>query len=403
MKRLLVTLAITLLVLAAQQPARAQTSDSDFSAGYGYLPAGYGSLASAQMDMPAAPAPTPGMPGAGMSGPGAMGPAPFPQYQGDPSGFDLFAPACAGVNWQIVGEYLYLRPTNAEVTYAQVVDATTGVPFGRTGVSTPYYDTGFRVSAAAALGDCAAIGVSYTYFDTTVNSRLDADENPLGNVYPDSIVSSLVLHPLATPIVSPNGEFATASETIRFHLADVDYKAALVSGPRYCANLVVGARFLSLDQHFDSSVNIDATDSDLMYTNVRFEGGGVRLGLEGERQSPSTGFLVYGKGSASFVGGTARADYSQFNTDPGGAYLVDTAWKSNRVITMLDFEVGAGWASVDGRIRVTGGYMVSGWYNTVKLDRYIKAVQDGNPTLLDSPTENALAFDGLVFRTEVRF
>ncbi len=402
MKRLLVSLAITLLVLAAQQPARAQTSDSDFSAGYGYLPSGYGALASAQMEMPTAPAPTPGMPGAGMSGPGLMGPAPVPQYQGDPSGFDLFAPACGGVSWQIVGEYLYLRPSNAEVTYAQVFDATTGVPFGRTGVSTPYYDTGFRVSAAAALGDCAAIGVSYTYFDATVNSRLDASENPLGNVYPDSVVSSLVLHPLAVPVVNPNGEFATASETIRFHLADIDYKAALVSGPRYCANLVVGARFLSLDQHFDSSVDIGAATADLMYTNVRFEGGGVRFGLEGERLSAASGFLVYGKGSASFVGGTARADYSQFNntTDP---YLVDTQWKSNRVITMLDFEVGAGWASVDGRIRVTGGYMVSGWYNTVKLDRYIKAVQDGNPTLLNSPTENVLAFDGLVFRTEVRF
>jgi len=397
MKRTLVALVVMLVLVVAQQPAPAQTPDYDMSAGYGYLPAGYGRLASAQMAAPASPAQGAAMPNATVPGP-----SPMPEYQGEPAGGEFFGSSGAGVGWQVIGEYLYLRPSNAEVTYAQVINPALGndtIPTGRTGVSTPFYDPGFRVSAAGALGDCAAIGVSYTYFETTVNSRLENTENPTGD--PTFQVNSLVFFPDPTITIATPGDFATARETLRFHLADVDYKAALVSGPRYCANMLIGARYASLSQYFDSTVNVTTGGSDLMYSNVRFDGGGLRFGLEGERQSPASGFLVYSKGTASFVAGTARADYSQFNTDVTN--VVDAAWKSNRVVTMLDFEVGAGWASEDGTIRVTGGWMVSGWYNTVKVARLIRAVQESNPTLLDSPTENMLAFDGLVFRVEWRF
>jgi len=407
MNKSLVALAVMLVLLVAQQPAPAQTPDYDLSAGYGYLPAGYGRLASAQMSAPLAGGPNPTTPNPATPTPmtlnGAMpSPVPMPEYQGGGGGGELFGNACAGVGWQVIGEYLYLRPTNAEVTYAQVFDNITGVslPFGSTGVSNPFYNPGFRVSAAAALGDCAAIGLSYTYFETTVDSRVDAIDNPRADAFPVSDVHSLVLFPGAPTVADP-GAFATAHEMIRFHLADVDYKAALVSGPRYCANVLIGARYASLEQDFRSSVDLDAATADLVTSNIRFEGGGLRAGLEGERQSASTGFLAYGKGTASFVAGTARGNYLQFNTT--NADLLDTEFKSNRIITMLDFEVGAGWASQDGTLRVTGGYMVSAWYNTVKVARLIRSVQTVNPALLDSPTENMLAFDGLVFRVEWRF
>jgi hypothetical protein len=277
-------------------------------------------------------------------------------------------------------------------------------------VSNPYFDAGFRLSAARALGDCAAIGVSYMYFDTSVNTTLLATDNPQSLAPPASFVRSLIMHPsVPAPYVGILGESAEARQSLRVQLGDIDYKASLVSGPRYCANALVGVRFASLDQHFDSAVTTGASSpapppsgfSELMYTNVRFEGAGLRLGFEGERQSPSNGFLVYGKGAASFVAGTFRAEYSEFNVD--SPYLVDTQWKANRMVTMLDFELGAGWASEDGAIRVTGGWMVSAWYNTVKPANYIHAVQTNNLSVLDSPTQNVLAFDGLVFRVEWRF
>jgi hypothetical protein len=399
MKRTLVALVATLVLIGAQRPIAAQTSGFDPSSGYGYLPDGYNRTAAAQMRMPPG-----GPPGPGAAPNPAMmpSPTPMPDYSAAPVEGQVFGPGCSGVGWQVIGEYLYLRPTSGAVTYAQVVDGTNiDLPVGRTGVTNNFYDPGFRVSGARALGDCASIGVSYTYFDTTVSNTLLATDNPQGLFPPDTQVRSFVFHPNAPGVDTLVGDTAQATQSIRFQLGDIDYKTAIMSGPRYCLNMLVGARFASLDQHFDSSLSTSAAFSELMFTNVKFDGGGVRFGLEGERQSPSTGFIVYGKGAASFVGGTFRAEFSEYNsTTP---FVADAAWKSNRIMTMLDFEVGGGWASEDGTIRVTAGYMVSGWYNAIKPANYIRAVQTGDYHILDSPTENVLAFDGIVFRVEWRF
>ena len=409
MKRTIALLAAAALVLGiAERQAAAQAPGFDPSVGYGYVPDGGSRLTSFAQSAPLAASPQP-VPQNGLNG----SPQPIPEYALPEEQAEFFGAPGAGVSWQVIGDYLYIRPSNAEVAYAQVTDTTFAppLPAGRTAVTNPFYDTGFRVSAARALGDGAAIGVSYTYFDTAVHSELDA-------VAPNQVVS-LVLYPGAPTLANP-GDFVVANERIRFHMADIDYKVSLLSGPRYCASLVAGARLVSLNQGFDSVMVANIPDvgvvADEVISNVKFEGGGIRAGFEGERQSPSSGFLVYGKSTASLVAGTFRADYSQFNTDL--PTLVDTQWKSNRVLTIFDLEVGAGWTSMDGRLRVTGGWMVSAWFNTVKLADYIHAVQNmagpntvdptaPNTTLLnfnvDHEVTKPLMFDGLVGRVEWRF
>jgi hypothetical protein len=414
MKRTLALLAAAALVLGiAERQAAAQTPGFDPSVGYGYVPDGGSRLTSfAQSAPPASPQPVPQNGVNGLNGLNG-GPQPAPAYSLPEEQAEFFGSPGGGVSWQVIGDYLYIRPSNAEVAYAQVSDTsfTPPLPNGRTALTNPFYDTGFRVSAARALGDGASIGVSYMYFDNSVHSEIDA-------VAPNQVIS-LVLYPGAPTLANP-GDFAVANENIRFHVADIDYKVSLVSGPRYCASLVAGARYVLLDQGFDSVLVSDVPGvgllSDQVISNVKFEGGGIRAGFEGERQSPSSGFLVYGKSTASLVAGTFRADYSQFNTDL--PTLVDTQWKSNRVLTILDLEVGAGWASTDGRLRVTGGWMVSAWFNTIKLSDYIHAVQNmaspnavdptlPNTTLLnfniDHEVTKPLMFDGLVGRVEWRF
>jgi len=386
---ILAAIAIFVL-LVAPQGARAQAG-YDFSSGYAYLPDGYNKLSSDRVGISATRVPRGGTT-AGISP--VSGPEPVPTEG------DFFPPSGQNASWQFIGDYLYIRPSNAEVAYAQVVDAGSGLPIGRTGVANPYHDIGFRVSGARALGDGASLGVSYAYFDTTVATSTLASDNPQLLVPPDSQVRSLVFHP-AAPNAGILGDTAIARQTVRFQMGDVDYKAAMVSGPRYCANLLVGARFLDLDQRFESSITDGSGFSELMYADVRFEGGGVRFGVEGERQSPSSGFLVYGKGTMSFVAGTVRARFSEFNEL--SPFVVDGFGRFNRLLSMLDFELGAGWTNVDGTIRVTGGWMMSGWYNTVKPSNLIRAVQTTTPGILDSPPENVLAFDGLVFRVELRF
>ena len=73
--------------------------------------------------------------------------------------------------------------------------------------------------------------------------------------------------------------------------------------------------------------------------------------------------------------------------------------KGSRIVTILDLEMGIGWTSCSGCFRLTGGYVVSSWLNTVKTADFIRAVQQNNFGGLNGTT----TFDGLVARAEVRF
>jgi len=65
------------------------------------------------------------------------------------------------------------------------------------------------------------------------------------------------------------------------------------------------------------------------------------------------------------------------------------------------FELDAGWASQDGTIRVTGGWMVIAWYNTLKVADYLRAVQNMAPGVssfnIDHEVNKPRMFDGLAF------
>ena len=97
------------------------------------------------------------------------------------------------------------------------------------------------------------------------------------------------------------------------------------------------------------------------------------------------------------MAGDFRAQYVQ--VQPDQLPSVDATWEAGRVVSMLDLELGGGWASPDGRFRVTAGYMVSGWFNVVKNSSWIRAVQTNDFTGLS----DTISFDGVVLRSEFRF
>ncbi len=73
-------------------------------------------------------------------------------------------------------------------------------------------------------------------------------------------------------------------------------------------------------------------------------------------------------------------------------------------MTTLDLELGGGWQSNCGHLRVTCGYMISSWFNAVTTDQWIRAVGRGNFVgQPDSMSYDTLMFDGLTVRAELRF
>jgi hypothetical protein len=169
-------------------------------------------------------------------------------------------------------------------------------------------------------------------------------------------------------------------------------------------NYLLGARYANLEQQYASAYGGTGV-AHLTRSDVRFDGGGIRFGLDGERHHGHTGFLLYGRGVVSMVAGQFRTSY-QYTTDtsPLDTNIIDTAWKADRIVTMLDLELGVGWQSQCGHLRVTSGYMISSWFNTVTTDQWIRSVSRNNFVgQPDGMSYDTLMFDGLTVRAEYRF
>jgi len=303
-------------------------------------------------------------------------------------------PARPESRWQFFGDFLYLQAGDANMAYAVPTNGAIVPPagvaplqLGAAAAVIPDFAPGFRVGLSGMLFSPARIGASYTYFWSDASSTL--------SVNPPDVNDSLVIHP-GTEAALPVFLDAQATGRIGFQLADVDYRAPLASGEGYVLYYVLGGRYAHLHQDFHATFFDSGTIEDVN-TKILFDGGGIRVGLDGERVSPTTGFLVYARGGASFLAGRFNASYSQVDNFNGT--LVDTGLSARRIVPILDLELGAGWTGLREHLRLTAGYMVNAWYNVITTGDLINAVQNNRFTGLS----NTLTFDGLVTRAELRF
>jgi hypothetical protein len=236
------------------------------------------------------------------------------------------------------------------------------VPFGTIGVAEPDFDTGFRVGGELQFNPCAAVFVSYTFFDNSTESTLGAPTIPGGG----GAVGSLVHHPGAalTASVGP----VNATYDIEFQLGDAAYRQYLVRDN--CRNLSVfaGGRFGSLDQNFLQSGVFSggfagAIDTS---TNIEFKGGGPMAGIDAERRIDCTAFSVYGRALVAALMGSFDSHYRMFNTSTS-TLLAQADWGEDRIVPMLDYEVGLAWNGPEGHLRLAVGYMASHWLTRSQL------------------------------------
>jgi len=292
----------------------------------------------------------------------------------------------------VFADLLYLRAGNIDYIYAVEqtgtlpTDSPTG-PVGRVGFDG---SLGYRIGANLALSDCSSIQASYTWFQDETSDTSSA--NP-GTV--------LIFQPgvPSIPNVGASGIEASADYDIRFQQVDLDYRGLLYGTCDSAVNYFAGLRYANLEQNFraqeDVGVPVGLTN---VTSDINFDGFGIGVGLDGMRRSAYSGLLIYGRGSASFVSGEFKADYRQ-TTQFGPNSVVGNSLEDFRVVTILQTEVGLGWESECGRLRVTGGYQVAGWFNSLTTGTYITGVQNRQ---FDELWET-ISFDGFVSRVEWRF
>ncbi len=305
--------------------------------------------------------------------------------------------ACCSPLWQhrsgVFGEFLYLRPGNVDVVYAveqtsfdPVLASPTG-PVGRVGIDG---GAGFRIGAGWAMNDCASLVATYTWLESDTEDTIRATA---GNVLDLTVGHPSVFTSGATSLS------AFSTYDIDFQLIDLDYRALLWGTCNSAVNYTVGLRYGHLNQAFLAQQEIfSAAGLTTVATEIDFDGAGIRFGLDGMKRHAETGVLLYAKGYANFLGGEFKANFEQTNQF-GGAAVIANGWEDYRVVTILDAELGLGWESASGRVRVTGGYAVSGWFNTLTTGSYIQGVQ----TRSYNDLGETLTFDGFVTRLELRY
>ncbi len=311
---------------------------------------------------------------------------------------DACADACdccyhCGPCVSVYGAYLYLRPRDADVSYGVPIDgpitappANNPIQIGRVGIVDPDYSSGVYTGMSFAWDACTSIDIRYTMFENQTRDHVGTEA--------PNVIRSIVSHPSSASAAT---DFLTASAQldIDFDLADVALRKLWVSGCNYTLNFTRGIRYANLDQRFGSEFVNNGTEN--VATDIDFDGGGFRLGLEAERFSCHKSISLFARGYASFLAGRFRANYLQTQSfDP---VVVDTEWEAGRIVPILDVELGANWTSQCGHWRLGAGYSFSSWFNTVKTDEFVSAVQTNQFQDLG----DTLTFDGFMGHAEYRF
>ena len=285
------------------------------------------------------------------------------------------------------GEFLYLNPTGVDVAHAQQVN-TPGVPLGQIAQTDLGYNPGFRIGGDMAMSQHSSIAASYTYFESDASNSVGP---PTINGVTGA-VDSLVHFPGLNLGASATG--LTARNEFDFQLADIEYRTRLRQGDRYWINGGLGLRYGQLEQDFSQTGEFLSGEIDTRST-VDFNGGGMKLALDGGRNIGSRGLSLYGRTSLSPMAGSFRSSYSMFNDDTDST-LVQANWNDQRITTLLDYEVGVAWTGPRGRWRFAAGYTQSFWFNAVTTSDYIDAVQASNY----SGVSDTIMLNGLTARVE---
>ena len=305
-------------------------------------------------------------------------------------------PICCGSTWEhsttVWAAALYLRPRNADVPFAVPIDGpissilTNPIQDGAVALLDPDYEIGYTVGFSLALNALTSVSVEYLSLDSSTANEAEISQ--------PRVLRSLVSHPSSLSAAADFGR-AEASLGIDLRTLDLNLRHLFVGGDVFAVNYFVGARYGHLAQDFSST--FFETGEEWVDSQVNFDGAGLRLGLETERRACNHCVHFYGRTSASFLAGRFQTSYFQGQTfDPT---QVRTSWEAGRIVPILDLEMGGGWSSRCGRFKLSAGYVFSAWFNTVKTNDFIQAVQQNDFNNLN----NTLTFDGLVARAEFCF
>ncbi len=158
-----------------------------------------------------------------------------------------------------------------------------------------------------------------------------------------------------------------------------------------------GMRFADVnwDRHYVSYTSNSSVYRDTN-SNLSFEGGGPRVGLEGRRYFGSSNWCsVYLKGDISVLLGQMQQQITRLDQDQ---FVTTQTARGRRIIPVTELEAGMS-ARITARSLFSAGYLFSAWHDLGFRDQFNFVTQ-----LEDQfDTANILGFDGFFARIEVGY
>ena len=295
----------------------------------------------------------------------------------------------------VFADFLYLRAYDVDMAHGIQQNGVGGLgtaPAGDVGTVQPKFEPGFRVGCDWACSCNSEVRVTYTWYQSSSSDLLEAAPGVGGTA------ASLLLFP-NTVTAASTFDSLLANYDINFQTADIDYIFCLDRSDYSAWNLSAGARYGHLQQNFSQlGIFTGATGSEHTFTTIGFDGVGLRTGIDGEREFGKSRVALYGKSFLSVLFGEFRSQYTQFNVTTSTTEA-SSHWLDNRVLPILETEVGVKWTSCNDHLKLGAGYYTAYWFNAVDTAQFIQAVQQQNFTGVG----HALVFTGLVAHAEFDF
>lgn len=307
---------------------------------------------------------------------------------------DLSACCCEPCHCiSVFGEYLLLYPTGIDLVDAarQNGVGAGAVPNGAAGVLNPESNGGFRAGVGFSLTPMSSLYGAYTFLET--DDANTTTPTPGGGA---NTVRSLVLFPSTAAAALGTAQLDSVYD-VNFQLADVAFKTRLAGTSRDYLNMHVGGRYGHLDQDFSQTGTYGVVGTVNVDTEIDFDGGGVLLGLDTRVGIGRHGFGLYGDLFFSSLFGEFTSDYTQTNIT-AAAIEAQSSFTDNRVLPILQGQLGVDWVSANGGCMFRVGHMSSYWFNAVTTGEFIEGVQGTN--FLD--VNDSIAFQGLAAMVEFR-
>ncbi|MGF1580741.1 MAG: Lpg1974 family pore-forming outer membrane protein [Gemmataceae bacterium] len=302
--------------------------------------------------------------------------------------------SCGSCNhpcFSLYADYLYMTTRNVDVPLGVPFNGATlaAAPVGTVAVADPHYTSGFRVGGSYFLTGTTAIEANFAWLDSNTSAQFDA---PNGTSF-----RSFIFHP-TTPLITSDAEHITSRYDIDFRFADVAYKGVLWKNCNGYLGYLAGVRYAHINQ--DLFARYEVLGDRFVETQINFDGIGPRIGLDGEYRT-CCGVFGYARGVLNVLAGHWGGSYRQEDVNAGTEAMVD--YGDDRIVLNPELEIGVGWTGCQGRLRVSGGYYISAFYNSMTTPGLILATQSDNYSTVGDNNRDTLVFDGLVARIEVRY